>query len=726
MASATSSSDQPELFGYPTGLFNLFFAEMWERFSYYGMRALLVLYMMKGFLRLDDGEAYKVYGAYTALVYMTPFFGGLIADRLLGARRAVVFGGLLMAAGHLLMTIESEAPFFGALALLIVGNGFFKPNISTMVGGLYEDGDPRRDGGFTLFYIGINLGAAMAPLVCGLVGETYGWHYGFGLATVGMLIGLAVFVVPNRVSQVLILGGAITTAAAMVILPEGTLLLAVSGFVALALLASGIAAFVALGRGGLADEAGQPKDPAKLKERVAGIPLEYAVYLGTMVTVPVLAALVWSSRSVNIAQMIIAEETMKAWKDSESAIVGLGVFILDEISTPPGLLLTVVGIVATIYLLLEAVRSVKVERERMFAVLIMMIFSMLFWAFFEQAGSSVTNFTDRNIDRVFEERVITDADVGKTLEIEVTQEQLGYANTADGFKDDIEKALGAVLETQLEYASEEGKVEAREELVATVAAMRAEPAFTMTSLDALTQLDQLLKKNDEHIDEMIDRASMPTDPLIQEWVVQKEHVGMGVNGNTVPASTFQSANAIFIMIFGLIFSTMWTVLARRNLEPNTPIKFSLGLLQLGLGFAAMWYGVSIADDRGMTGMIWVLLGYLLHTTGELCLSPVGLSMVTRLSPKRLVSTLMGAWFLATAFSNYLAAIIAALTNVGHGSDGGKLIPVPAETIDVYGGVFGQIAITACLSAVVMLLISPILKKWMHEDLLGADSGGSGH
>jgi POT family proton-dependent oligopeptide transporter len=723
---ATATTKGPELFGYPTGLFNLFFAEMWERFSYYGMRALLVLYMMKGFLRLDDGEAYKVYGAYTALVYMTPFFGGLIADRLLGARRAVVFGGLLMAAGHLLMTIESEAPFFGALALLIVGNGFFKPNISTMVGGLYEDGDPRRDGGFTLFYIGINLGAAMAPLVCGLVGETYGWHYGFGLATVGMLIGLAVFVVPNRVSQVLILGGAITTAIAMVVLPEGTLLLAVSAFVALALLASGIAAFVALGRGGLSDDAGQPKDPAKLKERVAGIPLEYAVYLGTLVTVPVLAGLVWSSRSINFAKMLIAEETLKAWEDSESAVVELGVFMLNEISTPPGLLLTVVGGIATVYLLIEAFRSVKVERERLFAVLIMMIFSMLFWAFFEQAGSSVTNFTDRNIDRVFEERVITEADVGQTLEIEVTQEQLGYANTAPGFKDDIEKALGAVLETQLEYADEAGKAEARAELKETVAAMRAEPALTMTGLDALTQLDQLLRKEDAHIDEMIDRPNMPVDPLVQEWVVTKDHVGMGVNGSTVPASTFQSANAIFIMIFGLIFSTMWTVLARRGLEPNTPVKFSLGLLQLGLGFAAMWYGVTIADDRGMTGMTWVLLGYLLHTTGELCLSPVGLSMVTRLSPKRLVSTLMGAWFLATAFSNYLAAIIAALTNVGHGSDGGKLIPVPAETIDVYGGVFGQIAITACVSALVMLVISPLLKKWMHEDQLGADASASGH
>ena len=155
------------LFGHPTGLFNLFFAEMWERFSYYGMRALLVLYMLKGFLKYNDSRAYAVYGAYTALVYATPFIGGMIADRLLGARRAVVLGGLLMAAGHLLMTVQHEIAFFMALALLIAGNGFFKPNISTLVGKLYKKGDARRDGAFTIFYMGINLGAGLAPLVCG-------------------------------------------------------------------------------------------------------------------------------------------------------------------------------------------------------------------------------------------------------------------------------------------------------------------------------------------------------------------------------------------------------------------------------------------------------------------------------------------------------------------------------------------------------------------------------
>src|SRR5262245_40151620 len=206
------ADERKTLFGHPAGLYTLFFAEMWERFSYYGMRALLLFYMLKGFLKYNDQQGYAVYGAYTALVYMTPFFGGALADRLLGARRAVVLGGMLMAAGHLLMTVESEFAFFGALALLITGNGFFKPNISTIVGSLYPEARPRRDGGFTIFYMGINLGAAMSPLLCGYIGETYGWHYGFGLATIGMLTGLAVFVAPVRLTQILISAGAIASA----------------------------------------------------------------------------------------------------------------------------------------------------------------------------------------------------------------------------------------------------------------------------------------------------------------------------------------------------------------------------------------------------------------------------------------------------------------------------------------------------------------------------------
>ena len=252
-------SEFPQLFGHPTGLFTLFFAEMWERFSYYGMRALLILYMLKGFLGYGDKDANAVYGAYTALVYMTPFFGGMIADKLLGARTSVIIGGLLMAAGHLLMGIQQELWFFCALGLLICGNGFFKPNISTMVGSLYPEGSPKRDSGFTIFYIGINLGAAMAPLLCGYIGETYGWHRGFNLATVGMLVGVAIFVAPTLLTQVMILAAAAVSTYSMIFYNAGDIFSVISNiFVAVALVLSAIAAAMALGKGGLPASIGGP------------------------------------------------------------------------------------------------------------------------------------------------------------------------------------------------------------------------------------------------------------------------------------------------------------------------------------------------------------------------------------------------------------------------------------------------------------------------------------
>ena len=635
---AATANPPATLSGHPTGLFLLFFAEMWERFSYYGMRALLVFYMIKGFLAYGDNDAYKIYGAYTAMVYMTPFFGGMLADRLLGARQAVIFGGLLMAAGHLLMTIENSTAFFVALALLICGNGFFKPNISSIVGGLYKEGDGRRDGGFTIFYMGINLGAAMAPLLCGYVGETYGWHYGFGLATIGMLVGVALFVVPSAIARVLILGGAVTTATAMVAIQDDLLLYIVNGFVALALVGAGIASFIALGRAGLPADAGAPPDPVAYKKKAP------FVYIGTFFVVPAFAALVWSNRLVTL----FPDEFLAPLRDSSSKLANIAATFLAEMSTPAGILLVLTGLGASIYLFISSIRAEKVERERLWVVLVLMFFSMLFWAFFEQAGSSVNNFTDRNVDRVNEERVVTEADIGKTIRLTMNQEQLGRAN--------------------------------------------GDQMITITVLDAA-------------------RTDKKTEV---DWVVDANDVGMGIDGSEVPASTFQSANPIFIVMFGLLFTGLWGYLSKRGIEPSTPVKFALGLLQLGLGFGVLWYGAQHADARGMVGVSWLLLGYLLHTTGELCLSPVGLSMVTKLSPQRLVSTVMGAWFLATAFSSFLSAIIATFTGVSHGGDGGGGIPIPKETVNVYGDVFGNIAMAAIGASVVCFVLVPFLEKWMHE------------
>ena len=614
-------SEQKTLFGHPTGLYMLFFAEMWERFSYYGMRALLVLYIIKGFLSRSDGEAYAIYGAYTSLVYATPFIGGMIADKLLGARRAVILGGLLMAAGHLVMTVESETPFFIALALLIVGNGFFKPNISTIVGSLYPEGSPQRDAGFTIFYIGINLGAAMAPLLCGYVGENYGWHYGFGLATIGMLIGLAVFVAPPSITRWLILAAALASGLMMIQLNLDEVIYALgpNALVALCLIIAGLVACIAISKGGLPSWAGEAPDPAKLKRPViGGINAEWSIYLGSFLVVPLFAMMVSNDRIAGYA-----------------LIFGGGAALL--------------------HLIIATFKSPKIERERLQVVLILMFFTMLFWAFFEQAGSSINLFTDRNINRVFPKVTITQDQVGSTVEVSVTQGLTGY------------------------YLGEE--------------------------LITMANIDQWKEEGQETI----------------AWPVKEEHVGMTIAGSEVATSQYQAANPMFIMLFGLVFSSLWVFMGKRNCEPSTPVKFALGIFQLGLSFAILWYAAVNPDPRGMVNMGWLLLAYLLITTGELCLSPVGLSMVTKLAPKSIVSMVMGAWFLATAFSNYLAALIAMFTGVEHGEEGASL-PPPTETADIYAGVFGPIAVAAIVSAVIVLAISPVLTRWMHEND-GEDSSG---
>jgi POT family proton-dependent oligopeptide transporter len=648
------------LFGHPTGLFTLFFAEMWERFSYYGMRALLIFYMIKGFLKYGDNDAYAVYGAYTALVYMTPFFGGMLADRLLGKRRAVILGGLLMAAGHLLMAVENTLAFYGALALLITGNGFFKPNISTIVGTLYPEGSVKRDGGFTIFYMGINLGAAMSPLLCGYIGETYGWHLGFGLATIGMLTGLAVFVAPTIVTQAIILSGAVAAAVGLAVFhPDSPYTTAINLFVAVSLVAAAVISVIALGRGGLPAEAGAPPDMELLRRRVAGpLTAEWLVYLGALAIVPVFALLVSGFApltSNNRSLIIIPDAWIEPLTTSTNPLAKVLAMVLQEASRPAGLILMVCGLVAVVYLGMATFRLDKVPRERMFVVLILTFFSMLFWAFFEQAGSSVNNFTDRNVDRVFEQRTIAASEVGATIQLQPTQEQLGFHNGTE--------------------------------------------LFTINTLDTL-------------------RAEHEQDPDFEiSWTVAADNPGMGVASrvNEIPASTFQAVNPVYILIFGLVFTALWTVLGKRGLEPSTPVKFALGLLQLGLGFGAFWYGATMADERGMVSLLWLLAGYLLQTTGELCLSPVGLSMVTKLSPSFLVSTVMGTWFLATAFSQYLAGIIAQFTGVEHGGGAESGIPIPKETVMVYGDVFGKIAMAAIISAVICFVLSPLLRRWMHED-----------
>jgi POT family proton-dependent oligopeptide transporter len=432
--------------GHPTGLYLLFTTEMWERMSYYGMRALLVLYMVsasnKGGFGWSQSRALEIYGLYTGLVYLTPVVGGFLADRYLGQRLSVTLGGILMMLGQFVLAAPGnvESLFFGGLALLVIGNGFFKPNISTMVGGLYAPGDARRDGAFTIFYIGINVGAFLASAVCGTLGEKFGWTYGFGSAGVGMGLGVVVFLaLSNR-----LLG-----------------------------------------------------DVGKAPKAVSG--------------------------------------------DSTRA-------------STPGAALT------------------SQEVDRIIVILVLALFVVFFWAAFEQAGGLMNLYTDSKVDR-------------------------------------------------------------------------------------------------------------------------------HVLGWEVPTTWFQAVNPLFIMLLGPVFAEVWSSLGRKHKDPSIPAKMALGLLLLAFGFVFMMGASKQSEAQGKAALMWVVAAYFVHTAGELCLSPVGLSMVTKLAPARFASLLMGAWFIANAVANYLAGLIGTY----------------AEKLGEFE-LFLAITVAAAAAGVVLLALAPKLKRMMH----GAD------
>ena len=574
--SHASSVQHETLLGHPVGLYTLFFAEMWERFSYYGMRALLLFYMLKGFLGYGDSDAYTVYGAYTALVYMTPFFGGMIADRLLGPRRAVVLGGLFMAAGHLMMTIENSFAFFTALALLIAGNGFFKPNISTIVGSLYPPGSPKRDGGFTIFYMGINLGAAMSPLLCGYIGETYGWHRGFGLATIGMLTGIAVFVAPSITSQLLM--AAVTLVAAFVILDVPQLIsadsslhnqfnlnylilgvlacLIVAGlivlkrmgreqpaetgfsrlllrlvimatalgaayglfrfgpdniysqlinyFVAIALLIAAVVAWIALGQGGLPANTGAPPDEAALRRRIAGIPAEWLTYLGALLSVPVLAMFVSGFAPLNEGRAFTIVDEASITRVKESGPMGeVLAVVLQETSKPAGLILFLSGLggagLSRIAHRQARPCSAPAHVCRLHPdVLLHALLGVLRAS--RQLGQQLHRSQRESRHRQHAD--ITSADVGSTITIQPTQEQLGFSNG--------------------------GRVFTIDQLATMRDANTTNPGFTV------------------------------------DWTVSDDNVGMLVaeRNHEIPASWFQSINPVYILVFGLVFTALWGFLGQ--------------------------------------------------------------------------------------------------------------------------------------------------------------------
>ena len=474
-------------FGHPRGLSTLFFTEMWERFSYYGMRAILVLFMTNavatGGMGLDDVTATAIYGLYTAAVYVVALPGGWIADRVLGLRRSVFWGGSVIAAGHFTLAIPNIIAFFAGLSLIVVGTGLLKPNISAIVGDLYPEGGARRDAGFSIYYMGINIGGMMGPLVCGYLGEVIDWHLGFGAAGVGMVLGLIQYSLGGRY-----LGTA----------------------------------------GELRPEA---KNPAARASAIRALLRALEAAAGIALILGALQAM----GAVNLTLLSFVD-----WA---------GIFI---VSLAAGYLLYVV--------LFGGLDTA--EKKRIGVIAVCFLAAACFWSGFEQAGSSMSLFAERLTDRV-------------------------------------------------------------------------------------------------------------------------------IGGWEMPASWLQSVNAIFIILLAPLFSALWLWLGSRN--PSIPAKMAFGLIFLGVGFAVLAWGSANASLDNPVSPSWLVVTYFFHTVGELCLSPIGLSSITRLSPARYVGQMMGIWFMGAALGNLVAGRVAGLI---------ESLPLP----QLFGAV---LATTAGAGVVLALFVRPI-------------------
>ena len=480
-------------FGHPRGLSTLFFTEMWERFSYYGMRALLILFMTAsvadGGLGFDTAVAGAVYGLYTSMVYMTTVPGGWIADRLIGQRRAVLYGGILIAAGHFSMAFPSLATFYLGLFLIVIGTGLLKGNVSVIVGQLYARHDTRRDAGFSIFYMGINLGAFIAPLVCGYLGQRVDWHLGFAAAGAGMVIGIIQYVAGGRY----------------------------------------------LGDAGLHPApAASAAEFARVRRR--------AIWLGAVTSIVIVLF-------------------------GAGAYTGVLPVGAQQIADGAGYLLLLLCLIFFGWLLFSPSWAPD-ERRRIYVIVIFFLAAAIFWSLFEQAGSTLNLFADRD---------------------------------------------------------------------------------TRTSI-----------------------------------------LGWGF-----PSSWFQSMNSFFIWSFAPVFAWLWIRMGRH--EPSTPIKFSLGLLLVGAGFAVLVVGARLAENGVQVSPMWLTVVYLLHTFGELCLSPVGLSAMTKLAPVRIAGLMMGVWFLATSVGNFIAGRLAGFY---------EAMPLPT--------LFMNIALFGLVSGIVLLVISRPIRTWMAE------------
>jgi len=606
MAALDIPSDLPvardprdELFGHPKGVYVCFFTEMWERFSFYGMKALLLLYLLQHH-RFGDRAGYDVLGAYGGLVYCLPVIGGVLADRWLGMRKAVIFGGLLLVCGHAGMAVEGHAAtivngvvvrdeasldvFYLSLALIIMGVGFLKPNISTIVGKLYPQDDPRRDSGFSLFYAGINLGALFASIVCGYLGQTLGWSYGFGAAGIGMLFGLAQFL---------------------------------------------------WGQKYLHGHAESPA-PDKLRERVYGIRREWAIYIGAIAGLLPVAWLMWA--------------------------VANGAFSLGGgISLALALMILVMVVVLVWFFWFIATQCTPVQRQQMIALIVLIAMCLVFFTLYEQTYGSWVTFTDRMLTK----------DVVPSL----VQSQPAVAWSSN---------LAANI-----------ALFARTAPWSIVSLLLAPGAFVVSA--ALS---------DRNPDSKWPRLLFGIAAVAMLVFLLRDAI---VLPQTAGSLTY--LGALFIVLLAPLFGVLWAWLDRRGLDPSKPVKSAFGLLLAGASFVPLAWAAQQSGASGeLASVWWLVLAYFVLELGEMCLAPVGLSAVTQLSVARVASLMMGTWFLATAFSETLAALFGKLAAID--------IPEGA-TLDFasagakYAHLFWLMTWIGVGFAVLAFLGAPLLRRMMH-------------
>jgi POT family proton-dependent oligopeptide transporter len=574
-----SDTNQKLVLGHPSGLFVLFFTEMWERFSYYGMRALFVLFLTSAFTGENPGwgwpreHALALYGTYTSLVYLTPIIGGWIADKLTGYRWAVIVGAIIMTIGHASMAIEVH-PFFMYLGLflLVAGNGFFKPNMTSIISEMYKDHEDKKDGAFTIYYMGVNAGAFLGIMLCGYIGEKVGYSWGFGLAGIFMFFGMLQFYY-----------------------------------------AQGI-----FGNMGLKPNK-EETQAAKIPEGDKLNPFSLLDLL--LIAICGIVGIVW----------II--------DDPVSIISGTSIFNFHVGDLSGASFMIISATILFLFLIISRIiRYSRIVRDRMIAVAIFAFFTIFFWAAFEQAGGSMTIFANDYTDRLLE------------------------GNSALTFK-----IFNTIL-TIVPLA-----------IISWVIFKLFQQTYTRYKLSSYALA-----------------TSFVIIWGIVIWMLGRE---FSAPASEVTASWFGILNSFFIIAFAPLFSKLW----ESKYNPSAAAKYALGLTLLGVGFGALAWGSSNIPQGAQVAavsMIWLVLAYLFHTLGELCLSPVGLSYLSKLVPARMIGIMFGVWYLAIAIGNKTA-----------GTMGSKIDAITSEySLSFFFSIFFIIPV---IGGLIMLLLNPLLKKLMH-------------